>query len=70
MKKDSAKERINIRLTKKQKNRIKALAEIYCDGNISAWIAYSAINAPRKFLLEKEKGTDSKKNRSRKTPTK
>jgi hypothetical protein len=45
---------IQIRTTEFEKNRIKILADKYAGGNISAWILYGALNAPRKFL-KKEK---------------
>jgi len=48
-----AEERIWIRCTTKEKNRIKALAEIYCEGSISKWVVHSAINGPRIFMEKK-----------------
>lgn len=46
-------QRLEIRLTEKEKNRIKILAGIYCEGNISQWVVHAAINAPRKILNKK-----------------
>lgn len=45
---------IQIRVTEKEKNRIKMLADLYAFGNVSAWITYAALNAPRKRLTADE----------------
>jgi hypothetical protein len=42
--------RIEIRCSTIEKNRIKALAAIYADGNLSLWLVHSAMNAPRKKI--------------------
>lgn len=41
---------LQIRLTHQEKNRIKALASIYAGGNMSLWMIYGALSAPRVFL--------------------
>lgn len=36
------------RCTEEQANRIQMTADIYCDGNLSEWILYAALNCHRK----------------------
>jgi hypothetical protein len=58
MKKPSGKlvTHIQVRLTLKEKNRIKGLSELYAGGNMSLWIVHSALNGPREFLFPKGLG--------------
>ncbi len=48
-------ETVQLRLTEFDKNRIKMLADKYAEGNMTDWILYGAINAPRKFIGKKAK---------------
>ena len=41
---------IQIRVNTKEKNRIKGLANLYAQGDLSTWIRWAAINGERKFL--------------------
>lgn len=43
--------RINIRVSEKDKNKIKMLALTYAAGNISEWLTYAALNVDAKFLV-------------------
>lgn len=43
-------ENIRIRVTEKEKHRIKILADLYAGGNVTAWLIHGALNAPRKKL--------------------
>lgn len=43
---------LRLRCTPSVRNRIATLAQIYADGNVSAWLEHSALNAPRRFLSE------------------
>lgn len=47
------KTRIDIRLSVQDKARIQILANQYAGGNISAWLVYGGINAPRRYLKKK-----------------
>lgn len=40
--------KIEIRVSESEKNRIKFLADKFCDGNMSRWIVYAALNVARK----------------------
>lgn len=50
MAKEQKTERLYIRITKKNLNRIKTLALTYSNGDITSWVTYAAINADRKIL--------------------
>lgn len=41
---------LHIRVSEIEKNRIKFLAEKFANGNISLWVTYCALNAPREKL--------------------
>lgn len=45
---------IKIRCTEAEKQKITFLAKTYAGGNMSAWLLWAAINAPRKFLKPKK----------------
>lgn len=47
------KARIDLRLSVQEKARIQILADQYAHGNISAWLVYGGINAPRRYLKKK-----------------
>lgn len=42
--------KIQFRLTEPVYNRIRGLANLYADGNVSAWLVHGGLNAPRRFL--------------------
>jgi hypothetical protein len=46
---------IQLRVTEFEKNRIKMLADKYSDGNMTAWVVWGAMNAPRKIIIRKER---------------
>jgi len=46
-------DRIEVRVSSYNKNKIKLFAKMYADGNLSQWIVYACFNAPRKFLNKK-----------------
>jgi hypothetical protein len=46
-------DRLFIRLTPKEKNRIKTLALIYCNGNVSEYVVFAALNFERQFIKKK-----------------
>jgi hypothetical protein len=48
--KDPKSRAIIFRVTVKTENRIKHLAAIYADGDLSKWLTHAALNAPRKRL--------------------
>lgn len=52
---------IQIRVSEFEKNRIKGLANLYAEGDVSAWLRWAGMNADRKFI---------KKRGSKKTPQK
>lgn len=37
-------ERIDLRLTKSQKAKLKQKATLYCEGNMAEWVLYAALN--------------------------
>lgn len=39
-----------IRLTRGDKSRLKWLAKQYANGNLTQWLVYAGLNAPRKML--------------------
>jgi hypothetical protein len=41
---------IQFRISAKDKNRIKWLAEQYAGGDVSRWLRHAALNASRRFL--------------------
>jgi hypothetical protein len=41
------------RFAEKEFNKIQLLADMYAGGNVSEWIRYAALNAPRKILKKK-----------------
>lgn len=53
MSKSNKSYKIQFRISEYEKNKIKMFAEKYADGNLSAWLIYAAINAPRKFISKK-----------------
>lgn len=44
-------ERIDLRLTEKEKNRIQILADRYAGGNVNLWVVYAALECPRIYLV-------------------
>jgi len=46
-------DKIQLRVTEFQKNRIKMLADKYAGGCVTTWMMHGALNAPRKFLAGK-----------------
>lgn len=46
--------RIDVRMTEKEKNRIKMLADRFAGGNVSLWITYAALECPRVHLVKPE----------------
>jgi hypothetical protein len=52
MKKEKSKlsDHLHVRLSRWEMNRIKGLAGLYAFGNVSLWVIYAALNAPRKHL--------------------
>lgn len=44
-------ERIDLRLTEKEKNRIQLLADRFAGGNINLWCVYAALECPRIYLV-------------------
>ncbi len=52
---ESKNERIDLRLTKAQKNKIKQKAELYCEGNVAEYVLYASLNfVPGKEDFEQE----------------
>ena len=45
---------IRVRCPTKEKNRMKHLASIYAEGNLSRWIRYAALEAVRRKISEEE----------------
>lgn len=45
--------KFQLRMTEKEWNRVKILAEYYAGGNVSAWLIHGGLNAPREFLFSK-----------------
>ena len=43
-------QRINIRVSEHDKNRLQWLADKYADGNLTKFLVYSALNAPRRKI--------------------
>lgn len=54
MEKEKLTERIEIRVSPREKNIIKMLANMYADGNISAYIVERVINTSRKFVDQQD----------------
>ena len=52
MLKDKLTERIEIRLTRYEKNFIKGLADLYAQGSISALLLHSVFNVTRKVITK------------------
>ena len=48
-------EKIEIRVSSWDKNRIRILANEYAGGNVSLWVAHGALEAPRVYLAPKRK---------------
>lgn len=44
---------LRIRVSKKMKNKIKGLAKIYADGNMSEWVRHCAENYEPKIIGKK-----------------
>ena len=44
-----------VRVRPSEKALIKALAANYAGGNISQWVVYASLNAPRQYLVTKSK---------------
>jgi hypothetical protein len=53
-KKKKLNEVLQVRLSTQEKNRIRGLADLYANGNISLWIVHAGLNAPREFLMPKD----------------
>lgn len=58
---------IKVRVSQQEKAMIKFLADQFAGGNVSLWVVYCALNAPRELLTSKSI-EDTK--RKRKTPQK
>lgn len=43
---------VNIRFSEYEKNKIQMLANVYANGNLSKWLTYAGLNAPRKYLTK------------------
>jgi uncharacterized protein (DUF1778 family) len=56
-------ESIHFRCSGPEKSKIKALASIYTQGNISEFIVRAALEAPRTFYAERKSGNLKKKKR-------
>ena len=53
MKKLNAKsDELRVRVTKKEKNKIRGLAKIYAGGNLSQWVRHCIDNYESKFLTD------------------
>lgn len=52
-KKEFKTERIELRLSVQARAKIEKLAELYAGGNISKWVEYASLNAPRKIIDKK-----------------
>jgi hypothetical protein len=50
-------EYIQFRLTPYEKNRIRGLAKLYADGDMSLWLRWAGLNAERKHLIFTNKKT-------------
>lgn len=59
--KHSKESKIEARCTKDERRMIKAKALTYCEGNISEWLIYAALN----FVPGKEDLDDESKNKKR-----
>lgn len=46
--------KIEIRVSQYEKERIKFLADQFAGGNVSLWVTYCALNAPRQHIAPKE----------------
>jgi len=69
--KDLKTEKLDFRLSLKQKNAIKRKAKTYCDGNESEWCLHAALNyTPSGDELEDDKKTPRKKQGAAKTKRK
>jgi len=58
-------EKIETRVSEFEKNRIQFLADKYANGNVSLFMVYHAINAPRKEIDEKDLADYSKRRRKK-----
>lgn len=55
-------DKITVRVSNMQLNKLKAKANVYCDGNLSEWILYAALHfIPSKEELVEDKKTPAKK---------
>lgn len=43
-----------IRVSEKEKNKLKILAKHYAGGDLSAWLRYAGFNVDRKYLTANE----------------
>lgn len=41
-------------VTEREKNHLQMLANTYAGGNLTAWLVYGGMNAPRKYLSADE----------------
>lgn len=60
--------KIELRVSEFEKNRIKWLADRYANGNISLWVVYCALNAPRKEINFDEMEDSTRKRPSKRGP--
>lgn len=58
-------EKIEIRVSVFEKNRIKFLAEEYANGNISLFVIYNAINAKREYINSEDLKNYSKRRKEK-----
>ena len=56
-------EKIEIRVSLYEKNKIKYLADLFANGNLSLWVTYAALNAPRINVKPDDLEESSRKNK-------
>ena len=52
---------IHFRLTEYEKNRIRGLADLYADGDMSIWLRWAALNAERMVLVKPKRKTPARR---------
>jgi hypothetical protein len=59
---ESKSERIDLRITKDQKNKIRQKAALYCEGNVAQYVLYASLHfVPGKEDFEEETKTPARK---------
>lgn len=48
---ESGSELVKLRLSKKVLHRLQFLAKTYAGGNLSLWLRYAGLEAPRRYLV-------------------